>query len=28
MVKITRAGCLGLCPVISSQFALEVCAVA
>jgi len=28
MLKISSAGCLGLSPVISTQFTLEMCAAA
>jgi len=28
MLKISFAGCLGLCPVISTQFAVEMCVAA
>jgi len=28
MLKISYAGCLGLCPVMSAQFTLEMCVTA
>jgi len=28
MLKISFAGCLGLCPVISTQFTVEICVAA